>query len=120
MPTKTANNKTTVAAKTYDVQFVRCELDKATKEQVKSWDSKYERTFDGLARLIDAGYKVSLAHDNYHDCCAAFCTMSDKSHDHNGFCLTARGPNILDVLKVLIFKHYNVLGEHWDTEVNHP
>lgn len=102
----------------FQQQFVKCELPKETKESVKSWDPKYEKTLDGLDRLVMDGYKISLAFDKYHDCVGAFCSMVGQGHKHAGWCLTARGPNFLSALKVLIFKHFTVLQEDWLAEVD--
>lgn len=104
-------------AVSWEVVFVKCELDKETKEQAKKWDLKYEATFNGLERLINDGYKLSISRDTYHDATGVFLTMPTREHAHHGYCLTARGPDILSALKMLVYKHYNVLGEHWDTEV---
>src|SRR5690349_8697390 len=113
-----ASKKPTEAAKQWQQTFVQCELDKSTKEQVKKWDVKYEATLDGLDRMINDGYKVSIAKDNYNGCVGVFCTMTDKNGPNRDLCLTSRGPGMLDALKVLVFKHFQVLQEHWDTEVN--
>jgi len=101
----------------YEVAFVQCELDKKTKEAVKTWDPKLEATMDGFDRLMSDGYKVSFSPDKYHDCIGVFATMPEKSHRHAGQCLTARGPNALMALKVLVYKHFTVLGEDWGTPV---
>ena len=95
-------------------QFVRCELDKETKERVKKWDVKYESTMDGLDRMLNDGYKVSIVRDAQHDCMSIFATCTDKNNPNSGFCLTARAPGFLDALKVLVFKHFDVLQEQWD------
>lgn len=102
---------------TYSVVFVQCELDKATKEKVKNLDPKLEQTMDGFDRLISDGYKISFAPDKYHDCVGVFATIADNQHHHYGQCLTARGPNALMALKVLVYKHFTVLGENWGTPV---
>lgn len=101
----------------YEVSFVSCELDKSTKEAVKAWDVKFEATIDAIDRLILDGYKVSISQDKFHDCTAVFMTMPDKTHKHSGLCLTARGPNYLSALKVLVYKHYNILQEDWGAVV---
>lgn len=110
--------KTSPEKKLVPQVFVQCELDKETKEMVKGWDPKFSATMDGFDRLIEAGYKVSVAQDKYHDCIGVFCTISVTDHPNANLCLTARGPDWKSALKVLVFKHFNILQEHWDTEVN--
>lgn len=112
------SKKPTTTAKTWEVQFVQCELDKATKAAVKAWDVKYTATFDGLDSLITEGYKISYSHDNYHDCVGVFMTMPKLDHEHHGYCLTARGPNWLEAAKVLVYKHFTILQANWGTVVN--
>jgi len=110
------NKKTANTTKTWEVQFVRCELDKDTKEQVKKFDPKFEWTWDAFDRLITDGYKISIAHDKYHDCVGVFATMPDNAHPNHGQCLTARGPDYRAALKVLCFKHFNLLDANWGSE----
>lgn len=110
--------KAEIPRKQWEVTFVRCDLDKATKDKAKSWDVKFEQTIDGLERLILDGYKVSMSHDKYNDCVGVFATMPDQSHQNHGMCLTARGPGMLPALKMLIYKHFHILDAVWDTEVN--
>jgi len=104
----------------WEVQFVQCELDKSTKETVKKWDVKYEATLDGFERLITEGYKVSISRDKYHDCVGVFMTMPDGSHPSHGYCLSARAPGILDAIKVLVYKHFQILDGDWGTINNQP
>lgn len=115
-----ATKKPEKSSKSYEVRFVSCELDKSTKEALIKWDPKFESTFEGLDRLITDGYKVSISHDSYHDCVGVFCTMPDTSNEHHGFCLTARAPSWMEAVKVLVYKHFNILSENWGSEVNQP
>lgn len=114
MPAKTKTSST----KQWEVLFVQCELDAATKKQVKAWDGEYKTTLDAVERLILDGYKISSSFDRFHDCVGVFCTMPQADHKHHGLCLSARAPNFLDALKVLVFKHFTLLQENWDTNVN--
>lgn len=102
----------------WDSTFVRCEMDKATKDKVKNWDPKYEQTIDGLERMVMDGYKVSIAFDRYNDCVGVFCTIPEVTAGNHGWCLTARGPDTLAALKVLVFKHYTILDGVWTSEVS--
>lgn len=107
---KTSNEWTSI--------FVRCDLDKSTKEQVKTWDPKYEATLDGIDQLLADGYKVSFSPDKYHDCVGCFISHPETTHKHHGQCLTARGPNWLSAAKVAVFKHFTVLAQDWGTPVD--
>jgi len=110
--------KTTKSPGEYSVVFVKCELDKETKERAKLWDPKYKDTFDGIDRMIADGYKISLAQDKYHDCVGCFATIADASHQNHGQCLTARGPSYLEAMKMMVFKHFQILDSFWGTPVN--
>lgn len=115
MATKTKAEK---PAQNYMQTFVQCELPKETKEAVKKWDPKFEITMDALDRLVSDGYKLSIAQDTYHDCVGAFLSFPKPGHKHSGLCLTARGPSYLQALKVLVYKHYQVLQEDWGAIVD--
>lgn len=110
-PTKSQN-------KTWETKFVSCELDKETKEVVKKWDVKFETTMDCVDKLIQDGYKISISQDKFHDCTGVFMTIADSENPNHGWCLSARGPNYLQALKVLVYKHFTILQENWDTDVN--
>jgi hypothetical protein len=102
----------------WSVDFVSCELDKATKEAVKKWDPKFESTIDGLDRMVADGYKISISLDKMHDCIGVYATMPDQSSKHHGLCLSSRGPSMLLALKVLVYKHFTILEQNWDAENN--
>lgn len=104
--------------KQFDFQFVKCDLPVETKEMVKKWDEDYTLTIDNLERMIEDGYKISISRDKYNDCIGAFATHPDQQSPNNGFCLSARGPSMLNALKVLVYKHFNILQEKWYTEVD--
>jgi len=109
--TKTTSNEWTST-------FVRCDLDKETKEKVKAWDPKYEATIDALDRLLVDGYKVSFSPDKYHDCVGCFVSHPEPTHKHHGQCLTARGPDWINAAKVAVFKHFHILDEDWGAPVD--
>lgn len=101
----------------WEVQFISCELDKDTKQAARNWDPKFEQTMDIIDRLTAEGYKISISPDKFHDCIGAFATIADINHPHHGLCLTARGPSFILALKMLAFKHSQVLQEDWTTQV---
>ena len=106
------------APKPWEVLFVSCELDKSVKEQVKLHDPKFTWTTDAIDRMMSDGYKISMSPDKSHDCIGVYATMTDKTHKHAGLCLSARGQNYLIALKVLAFKHFNMLQEDWTEGVS--
>ena len=104
--------------KSYEVTFVNCELDTSTKELVRNFDPKFTTTLDCVDRLVFDGYKISVSYDKYHNCVSAFCTHPANDHPHHGLCLSARAPSYLNALKVLVYKHFTILQENWDTAVD--
>jgi hypothetical protein len=114
MSTKT---KVSDTKKAWEVTFVACNLDTATKQQLANWDPKFTSTIDGLDRMVSDGYKISISNDKMHDAVGVYATMPDKSHKHNGFCLSSRGPGMMAALKALVFKHFTVLQQDWQVEV---
>jgi hypothetical protein len=105
-------------AESWAYTFVRCELDKDTKEKVKEWDKGFKATVEGIDSLIAAGYKVAFSADTYHDCVGCFISAPSKEHVHYGQCLSARGPSVLAAAKVAVYKHFHVLDGDWGTIVN--
>lgn len=95
--------------------FVSCTLTQEQRGEARKWDVKYEQTFDVFDRLIDDNIKISFSVDKRHDCVGVYATKPAGDGRERAICLSARGPNFLEAMKVLAYKHAVVLDGMWDT-----
>lgn len=115
---KGSKPKTQTPKNTWDVKFVACELDKETRATVKALPVVPVEILDGLVRMVDSGYKISFNYEQRNDCVGAYATAPSLDHAAHGLCLSARGPDALSALKVLLYKHYVILDGVWTTPVD--
>lgn len=88
----------------WEVDFAHIELSSADKGNLKNFDPKFEQTFDTLSRVSVDGWKLSLTHDKGNDCCIASLTSPKVEGGARQVCLTARGPDLLQAMRVLTYK----------------
>lgn len=88
----------------WDVDFVQLELTAQDKETAKKWDVKFEQTFDCLCRCSVDGYKLSVTYDRRNDCAIAALTSPKPEGGANSLCFTARGPDLLQAMRMLAYK----------------
>lgn len=94
--------------------FIQYELDKVAQAACKAWDLSETQAFDTAQVLIESGYRISLKHDDFNDCHAAFMQKVDPNSENGGLILTGRGSTPFKSFKQLLFKHYNVMAESWE------
>lgn len=97
----------------YNVMFIRCELDKSDKEAVLKYDPKGVESWDIVSRLVDDGYKLSISADKAHNCVGAYLTSPKQSDGSPQLCLASRGPDIFGALRSLAYKHAIKLDGDW-------
>jgi len=115
---RSAAAKKTAEKRKYDVQFVKCELDKQMREELKAQPVVLEELFNGLNRMVDSGYKLSFGYEQRNDCVGVYVTAPDQDHQFHGLCLSARGTDEVGALKAILFKHYTLLEENWGSPVD--
>lgn len=93
--------------------FVRCDLSGKEKDTVKNGTITDADLVANIAKLVDNGYKFSTGPDNYSGGVAAFLTGVGDECPNKGMTLAGRGPTLWDAVKVLLFKHYEILKELW-------
>lgn len=93
--------------------FVRYELSAEDKRGAKKWMSDPNGLFDGLDKLLDTGYKLSLRHDDYSNspCCWVF--PPDTGTSNSGLILSGRGRTAFTAIAECIYKHYVVFDGEW-------
>jgi len=106
------SNNRTKAPRFNDVEFVRYELDKAQKEDLKARVKKGFNPMDMLSELVEAGYRVSFKWDAYAGCPACFLNPPDDS-PNKGKCLTGRGRLAENAFVEAFYKHSVVFDGVW-------
>ena len=94
----------TASRKDWEVDFAHVELSSADKAELAKFDVKLEQTFDYLSRLSLDGWKLSMVHDQRNDCCIASITSPKTEGSGRQVCLSARGPDMLQGMRVLAYK----------------
>lgn len=102
----------------WEVDFVRCELDKTMKEKLKNWDVKGETTYDAIERLISDGFKLTITGNRDNGSVGAWLTSPKSSDEKRQQCLGARGPSFFGALRAIVFKHSVILDGNWDESVD--
>lgn len=97
----------------WEVDFIRCELDKSSKELLHKWDVKGELTFDTISKLIDDGYKLTISKDSANDSVGAWLTSPKSPSGERQQCLGARGPDVFGAMRTIVFKHSIILEGDW-------
>lgn len=71
-----------------------------------------------LEPLLNNGYKLSFAWDNYHQGVSASMYCVDAKMEWAGFTLTAWAADVETALKLLFYKHFVICSENWDVSGN--
>lgn len=98
--------------------FIQHSLRKEEKQAFDQWVVSAEEIAGMVDRLLDSGYRITLAYDSYHKAfqCSLIC---QSANDVNaGWCLTARAPDGMSAMYLALFKHFVLLGGDW-SEFHH-
>lgn len=90
--------------KDWEVDFVHLELSSQDKLDLAKFDAKFEASFDCLSRLSLDGWKISFVHDSRNDCCIASITSPKVAGGERQVCLSARGPDLMQSMRVMCYK----------------
>lgn len=93
--------------------FVRHNLSVEDKAAYDTWVQTYKGFWDDVERLVDSGYKISVAYDGYNKTVQAMLTCNDEKNEDFGWVLAARAPTAVDAMTLLMFKHFQLLGGTW-------
>jgi len=97
--------------------FVECHLGEKDKVQVRQAVERLDELMDGFERLIQNGYKVSIAVDDRNDNYGAYCTIKDPNSPNYPYMLVGRGPSAVGAIAALLYKHTVMLDGMWASEV---
>lgn len=102
----------------WEVDFVSVELSKEQKKLVQSFDEDLSITMDTITTLVGEGYKLTCSGDKAHDCVAVYLTSPKSPDGARQQCLGARGPDLLNAMRAIVYKHSVILEGEWGTLEN--
>jgi len=88
----------------WEVDFAHIELSSADKSELAKFDVKFEQTFDTLSRANVDGWKLSISRDERNDCTISALTSPKVAGGGRQVCITARGPDLMQAMRVLAYK----------------
>jgi len=98
-------------------QFVNYDLSDDDKSAFKTWaETGVERLGELIDNACDAGYRVTIKRDAYHDCFAAWLQTDDEKSGNYGFILSGRSRSGTMALLGLMFRHYVLFETDWPVE----
>jgi len=103
------NGNETATRREWEVDFVSVDLKASDKAALGKWDPKGTETTDFLDQLSFAGWKLSFVRDSRNDCIIASATEPKADDGSRQICLSARGPNFPQAMRVLAYKMVVIL-----------
>jgi len=97
-----------------DIEYLKCELDGALTEDLKSWLKSEHDWLSYIDKEVANGYRFGCHEDKYNRCFEARLTLLSQSVGINTLVLQGRGPDTLSAVQSLFFKHYIVLEGDWE------
>jgi len=115
---KSKNRKPAASKPAFNqAQFVNYDLTEDDKSKFKTWATSYsERLGELLDNITNAGYRVTIKHDTYHDCFAAWIQTDDEKSGNYGFILSGRSRSGTMALFGVLFRHYVLFETDWPVE----
>lgn len=110
-----ARTKTEKAARFNDVEFIRCELTDAHKQDLKSRVKAGYDGWDNLQSLIEDGYRVTVKYDTWSSSPACFIQQMAEDGDNQGCILSGRGRTVHGAILEALYKHFVVFDGVWPT-----
>lgn len=93
----------------WEVDFLYVELDSSQKRAVQEWDVEAVQTHHCLSNLLLAGCKLSVVFDSRNDTFIGSLTSPKSEGSGRQVCVSARGPDLISVLRVLAYKIIMIL-----------
>jgi len=70
-----------------------------------------------VQQLTAEGYKFSASYDSYGGGIQVFITPTSPDSPNAGFTLSARAPDLLSAVGVLLYKHYTLFSQEWPADI---
>lgn len=93
--------------------YVNLALTDKQKAGMPGWAEGIDIWGDHIGKLIDSGYVLSCAFDDYHQSAVAGLYCIDPGHDNAGWKLTAHAEEIEHAVYRLIYIHSVLLEGDW-------
>jgi hypothetical protein len=95
--------------------FVNYDMSDSEKKQYKKWleEQNAESILNAIAMLLESGYAVSIKHDDYNDCEAAYLTCSKEGNPNKALILSGRGRSVGTAVCNAVFKHTVLFDAQW-------
>jgi hypothetical protein len=113
-----AKSPTTTGRKFPETAWIRCDLTDEHKKHMKSLKFEPKGALESLERLVEDGFKLTFSRDAKNDCVGAYLTSPKESESDPQLCLSARGPTLTSAIMVLLYKHFELLGEDWSSHID--
>lgn len=101
-----------------DVQWVDVSLTTAQAADMKKVLHSADIIMDGLLKILESGYKMTLSWDARSNSYAAYIIPKDPKGDNGGKILSTRSASPLSAIRGAIFRHYYVFDGHWGDRVS--
>lgn len=97
------------------VTFVNYDMPDGEKKQYKKWlgDQNEQSLFVLIDSLVGSGYAISIKHDEYNDCEAAYITTQQEGNQNRALILSGRGRSVLTAAANALFKHFVLFDAQW-------
>lgn len=95
--------------------FKDVKLSDAQKAGFEAWDVQDNELYELLATIVQGGYKFSCVYNTSNDTFIATLTGGQGSGAADGYSMSAFAPDWYNALRVLVFKHVEILGGDWTT-----
>lgn len=94
--------------------FINVNLNEATKKKAAEYFARQNFVEDGVAGLLDAGYRLTLKYEINSGAFSAFVTPVDPKHKDAGWGLSERAGSWTRAVERIIYIHFVVLDGEWD------
>lgn len=95
--------------------FVERVLSEDELAQCDEWKPKPAEIIEAMCALSQAGYDLKISYNAAKEQGNATLVDQRAKLPTTGYALSARGTNCADALKILVYKHYHLLGGDWST-----
>jgi len=98
----------------FQVTFVSIPLSEVQKRHMLSMNVGAAELMSSFIRLSEQGYKVSLSPDGAHSSFIATAIGKEADCPNQGKGMTGRGPDAIEAIRCMLYKHYEICGgEAW-------
>lgn len=109
-----ATNKTAVSNASFTT-FVNVNIPAHMKDGVRAYLADPQQFVTAVSDLLESGYRVGVSYDEKRDAMIASLTCRRMGDANEGKTLTAFAQTWPEAITVVLFKHFEVCNQVWDT-----